>query len=686
MAMVRARLFFLLTIVLIGMLIIALRLTQLQAFESSHWRDKSRSFAYRHYIIPTMRGPIVDRFGRILAVDEPCYNLAINYQAMNRDRQWITDTALRRLEKQYHTRSAIVGHLSGERHKILARLNRMPQRIAALCKLPVSAVLSAFDTIRARMQILRQDVWVYRYRQSHRHFSGSPADLDMQLAQANSLDLAEDREAHTIVPDISRTVAFYVAKHARHFPGIVVKSSTHRVYPFNSISAQIIGSMQPVTAAAVKADPFRLPHFIPGSLRDSRGNLSGYLPGDLMGGSGVEAACEKQLRGSRGVGVVDLDGKPLALDHRNPVPGSRVTLTIDADLEKQLVGQIMNPAHPMLLINGHMHPMALVAMSIRTNRVLVMLSLPSYNLNGFHQHYAKILRQPHHPLLDRADEGVFPPGSIVKPLEASYALTHQVITPQTIIDCRGYLFPGHPNIFRCWAYPYGHGPIDVVHAIEESCDVYFYTVGMRLGFDRVVHVYRDYGLGLPTGIGLPDESAGMLPTARPGKQTQTQYIDSIFMGIGQGPMAVTPLQMANAYTAMLRGGVWMPPIIIRGVPHPRSRRFYLNPSALSAVRQGMYLVTHGARGTAPVMGGSGLDASGKTGTAQTSEQKIINGKTTVVKGDDGWFVGFAPSGDPRYVVVGMVEMGGEGGATAAPIVRQCMLDMQARGYLPRMNH
>ncbi len=684
--MVRVRLFFLLSVVLFSMLIIALRLTQLQALESTQWRDKSRSFAYQHYIIPTMRGPIVDRFGRILAVDEPCYNLAINYQAMNRDRQWITDTALRRLEKRYKTRAAIFAHLSQERHRLLQRLNHMPQRIATLCKLPLSAVLSAFDTIRARMQILRQDVWVYRYRKKHSHFGSSPADLDMQLAQANSLDLAEDREAHTIVPDISRQVAFYFAKHAREFPGIVIISSTHRVYPFNSISAQVIGAMEPVTAAAVRSDPFRLPHFLSGSLRDSKGNLAGYLPGDLMGGSGVEAACEKQLRGTRGVGVVDLGGKPLPIDHRNPIPGHRVTLTIDADLEKQLAQQIMDPAHPMLLIKGQIHPMAIVAMSIHTNRVLVMLSLPSYNLNGFHRHYAKILQEPHHPLLDRVDSGVFPPGSIIKPLEAAYALTHHVITPQTIIDCRGYLFPGHPNIFRCWSYPYGHGPLDVVHAIEESCDVYFYTVGMRLGFDQVVNAYHLYGLGSRTGIGLPDESAGMLPTPRVGRETHTEYINSIFMGIGQGPLAVTPLQMANGFTAMLRGGLWMPPILIRGIPHPKPRRFYLNPSAIETVRQGMYLVTHGARGTAPIVGESGLNASGKTGTAQTTEPERVDGKMKVVKGDDGWFVGFAPSGDPRYVVVAMVEMGGEGGAVAAPIVRQCMLDMQARGYLPRMNH
>ncbi len=684
--MVRVRLFFLLSVVLLGMTIIALRLTQLQAFEAVHWRAKSRSFAYRHYIIPTMRGPIVDRFGRILAVDEPCYNLAINYQAMNRDRQWITDTALRRLEKKYKTRAAIFAHLSRERRKLLHRLRLMPQRIANLCHLPLSTVLSAFDTIRARMQILRQDVWVYRYRRKHEHFGGSPADLDMQLAQANRLDLAEDREAHTIVPDISRNIAFYFAKHASEYPGIVIISSTHRVYPFNSISAQMIGALEPVTAAAVRADPFRLPHFIAGTLRDTRGNLGGYLPGDLMGGSGVEAACETQLRGTRGVRVVNLDGKPLAMDYRKPIPGRRVTLTIDADLEQELVKQIMDPAHPMLMINGQMHPMALVAMSIHTNHVLVMLSLPSYNLNGFHRHYAQILREPGHPLLNRTDSGVFPPGSIVKPLEASWALTHDVITPQTIIDCRGYLFPGHPNIFRCWSYPYGHGPIDVVHAIEESCDVYFYTVGMTLGFDRVVHVYRDYGLGSLTGIGLPDESRGMLPTPRPGTETQTERINSIFMGIGQGPMAVTPLQMANAFTAMLRGGVWMPPILIRGIPHPKPRRFYLNPSALATVHRGMYLVTHGAQGTAPVVGQSGLDASGKTGTAQTREIKKIDGKMKVIKGDDGWFVGFAPSDNPRYVVVGMVEMGGEGGATAAPIVRKCMLDMQALGYLPRMNH
>ncbi len=684
--MIRVRLFFLLSVVVVCMCIIAARLTVLQALESSKWQDKSRSFTYRHYLIPTMRGPIVDRFGRYLAVDEPCYNLAINYQAMNRDRQWITYTALRRLEKKYKSRAAIFSHLHAERKKILAQLARMPRLIALHCRRPLSTVLKAFDTIRARMQILRQDVWTIRYGRKHPHIGGSPADLDMQLAQANSLDLAEAHEAHTVLANISAQTAFYFEKHAPDYPGLSIIASTHRVYPFKSVSAQIIGSLQPVTAVAEKGDPLRLPHFVPGSLRDSRGNLSGYLPGDLMGGSGIEAACEKQLRGVRGVRVVGLDGRALHMDHRIPVPGRRITLTIDAGLEQQLLRQIFDPAHPMLLIKGQIHPFAIVAISIPTNRVLVMLSLPAYNLNGFHRHYSKILATPDHPLIDRADAGVFPPGSIAKPLLASYALTHHVITPQTIIDCRGYLFPGHPNIFRCWSYPYGHGPIDVVHALEASCDVYFYTVGMRLGLAQIVHIDRDFGLGSATGIGLPDESAGMLPNPRPGPESQTERINSIFMGIGQGPMAVTPLQMANAYTTLLRGGVWMPPVLIRGVPHALPRRFYLSPHALTVVRQGMYLVTHGGRGTAPIMRGGNLDASGKTGTAQTREQKLVHGKMTIIKGDDGWFVGFAPSNDPRYVVVGMVELGGEGGATAAPIVRQCMLDMQARGYLPKVAH
>ena len=149
-------------------------------------------------------------------------------------------------------------------------------------------------------------------------------------------------------------------------------------------------------------------------------------------------------------------------------------------------------------------------------------------------------------------------------------------------------------------------------------------------------------------------------------------------------MDVTPLQMANAYAAMMRGGIWMPPHLIQGLAQKPPHRVPMDPSAMSAIEQGMYLVVHGPNGTAPVLK-MNLAVAGKTGTAQMSKVMMLNGKRTVVKGDDAWFAGYAPANQPRYAFAAVVDMGGDGGNHAGPVVRQCLLDMEQDGYLPDLD-
>lgn len=206
-------------------------------------------------------------------------------------------------------------------------------------------------------------------------------------------------------------------------------------------------------------------------------------------------------------------------------------------------------------------------------------------------------------------------------------MTQGVITPQTVMNCGPELFPNHPNVFRDDSYPYGRGPTDVVSGIEESCDVFFYTVGMKLGLTRLVAGYRSYGLGSPTGIGLAEETGGYLPPTDNSISKIKRLDDAIMMGIGQGPIAVTPLQMANGYTALLRGGLWRQPQLIEQLHRPPPRKININTSYLKYIYKGMYLVVHGPLGTANTVNftlpveGKPARANSRTGPAKRQDNR-----------------------------------------------------------------
>ncbi|HTV48325.1 MAG TPA: penicillin-binding transpeptidase domain-containing protein [Phycisphaerae bacterium] len=688
--MLKRRLVLVLIFSAAALLIIGARLAELQLAEAQQFRNQALNFSYRHFMIPTVRGSIVDCKGRYLAVEEPCYNLAIQYEAMNEDDEWITQEAVRELKAENGTltRKQILALLPQKRELIAQELDAMPAAIAQLCGISVESVNAQYDVIRQRMQLLREDVWTIRYSHQGPSDLGATADdLDMELGVAENVDLAPMHEPQTIVPHISDQVALYLRKHGGPFPGLVVVPSTYRVYPMNSVAAQVIGSVGPVSAKIFEANTFELPELIPGTLTDTVGNLKGYLPGDLAGISGVELAAENMLHGVRGVRVVNLDGQELPADRRNPTPGQTVHLTIDAGLQSDLQNDLLNPNNQFLTsADGQVHNAAVTVLSLADSHVLLMLSVPTYDLNTFHDQFGALASDNNFPMLNRAAGGAFPPGSTIKPLVAAIATTDGVISHDTIIDCGPYLFPGHPDSFRDWTYPLGHGAIDMPTAIEQSCDVYFYTVGMRLGLARLTDGLRSFGLGATTGVGLPEESAGFLPNVDVLENNALAVrTDPIFMGIGQGPISATPLQMATAYAALLRGGLWIAPQLIQGLGPQPQRQIQLNTDELAYIRQGMYLVVHGSSGTAHALQ-MNIAVAGKTGTAQTSERITQDGKTTVLHANDGWFVGYVPADNPQYVIAAVVEMtGGEGGSTAAPIVRQCIIDMEKHNYLPQVD-
>src|SRR5271170_7585077 len=317
--MLKRRLILVLILAAMALGVVGIRLADLQLAQAQEFRNQALNFSYRHFMIPTVRGSIVDCKGRFLAVEEPCYNLAIQYQAMNEDDQWITQQAVEELQaenkKLTHNQILASPELAGRREHVAEQLEAMPAAIARLCGISVEDVNAQFDVIRARMQLLREDVWTLRYsHQSPADMGASTGDPDVELGVAENVDLAQMHEPQAVVPNISDEVADYLRKHADEFPGLVVVSSTHRIYPMNSVAAQVIGAVGPVNDNLLKANTFVLPELIPGTLNDTLGNLKGYLPGDLAGTSGVEEAAENLLHGVRGVRVVNLDGQQVGAD------------------------------------------------------------------------------------------------------------------------------------------------------------------------------------------------------------------------------------------------------------------------------------------------------------------------------------------------------------------------------------
>jgi penicillin-binding protein 2 len=345
-----------------------------------------------------------------------------------------------------------------------------------------------------------------------------------------------------------------------------------------------------------------------------------------------------------------------------------------------------------------------------------MISSPSYDPNAMDQNRLALIHDEYrHPLTNRALES-YQPGSTVKPLLATAGLTEGVITPETTIVCNGYLFPDRPKSFRCSIYVETnfratHGPLQLEDAIAQSCNIYFYTLGGRLGIDRITNWFKAYGFGQDTGCEL-HEDEGSLPNLSGRRDPTEDGTEALLLGIGESHVAVTPLQMANAYATLLRGGLAISPRIVLGNPPQRQQRFQLDPNVVATVRAGMEGVV--TRGTAKeIFRGMHLPIAGKTGTADTSRpafddngQPLYDTSRPILDvtghprldadgrplyhrasqpGTDAWFVAYAPADNPQYVVAAVMEFGGFGGKAAAPMVKEALLQMERHGYLEKMD-
>ncbi len=464
-----------------------------------------------------------------------------------------------------------------------------------------------------------------------------------------------------IVDDASLAQVAAVAAHRLDLPDVVVEEVPTRQYPTDAMAAHLFGYVGEATDAQVESQ--------------------GLSSGDIVGQSGIERVYNKYLMGDDGARrvVVNSTGREIrTLEEIPPTEGRRLQLTVDYDVQKAAEDGFRASG-----FNG-----AAVVLDPRNGDVLAFTSLPAYDPNAFaagidRATWAALNTDELRPLQDRAIQGRYSPGSTFKMAVALAGLEEGIITPDFKAHCAGGAnFYG--RTFKCWKKG-GHGAIDLRHAIEQSCDVFFYTVGNMVGVDRINKWATLLGLGVKSGIDLPNEVQGLVPSTqwKREKLHEKWYAgETISVAIGQGQVSVTPVSMAVYMATLANGGTRVTPHVLKAIdegrgwkpvpPPPPQSTVTIQPEWLQAVRDGLWLVVNGAGtgGNARIVG---KDVCGKTGTAQviSNQGRQAAGMQRKDLRDNGWFVFFAPRDNPEIAGVVFAEHG-EHGTNAATIAKHIM--------------
>jgi len=443
-------------------------------------------------------------------------------------------------------------------------------------------------------------------------------------------------------------VARFSAEQLEH-PEFDIDVGHLRVYRHGPLTSHILGYLGEVTQ------------------EDLQNPELDYKPGDLEGRRGVERAFESRLRGTDGerVVVVDSRGRPRD-DYRrtSAAAGADLNLTLDLELQQEAARYFEDRVG------------AAVALDPRNGDVVVMVSAPSYNPNRFarrldRSEWQALLEAPHNPLQNRALQNTHSPGSLFKIVVATAGLTEGVVTESDSVFCGGSTRV-YNRRFRCWKQA-GHGWMRLRDAIKESCDVYFYHLGQKLGITNIAKYARLFGLGTKSGIDIAGEKAGLVPDpdwSQRARGTVWYPGETISVAIGQGPLLATPLQVASMMAILANGGQQVRPRLDRDAAASQPEQLALDPQALAVVRDALWAVVN-EKGTGARARVEGANVAGKTGTVQVVEQKtwIRSEDLPFDQRDHAWFASFAPVENPELVVVVFVEHGGKGSQAAAPLAK-----------------
>ena len=437
-------------------------------------------------------------------------------------------------------------------------------------------------------------------------------------------------------------------------PGVLVEVEPQRVYPTSRFAAHLLGYVREVS--------------------DEQMRQGRHRRGDLVGQSGLERLLDDYLRGQDGGEQVEVDalGRPIRVIRRQePLPGAHVMTTVDRRIQEVAEQAMGEQAGSVVVLDP------------RSGDLLAMTSNPAFPLEQFtgtldRETWLRLVKDPHHPLLNRAIQSQYAPGSLFKLIIAAAALEEGVTTPFDRLRCAPRFQLGQWT-FKNWEDK-DWGDIDLYQAIVRSCNTFFYQLGLKVGIETMARYARKFGLGLATDIPLAGEKVGLIPTpewkrGRSGGRWHPG--DTINVSIGQGQVLVTPLQVARMMSAIANGGILWRPRLVQRVESPDGQLRYAEPSLVTGtvnlspvvwafLRRSLWgVVNDGGTGAAARL--ARVSVAGKTGTAQTVRD------SDATKGQDhAWFAAYAPSDDPTVVVVVLVERGGKGGQAAAPIARRIL--------------
>jgi len=467
-----------------------------------------------------------------------------------------------------------------------------------------------------------------------------------------------------------------LAARLHHLPGVDVEAGSYRQYPYAELTSHLIGYL---------------------SLARKKDLDAGYLPTEFIGRTGVEKSFETQLHGQPGhqQEEVDARGRRVAVVKRTPpVMGDRIQLALDIDVQKAASDALGKRTG------------AVVVMDVKTGGIIAMLSQPGYDTNRFitgleSEQWNAWLNNPERPLLNRATQAAYPPASTFKLVTALGALKNNIPLANGSTFCPGYLELADRKL-HCWKH-IGHGKVTLNSALVQSCDVYFYQLGDRLGMAAISDAAHEWGLGEKTQIDLSPEARGIIPTHQPymmaafksshTKRKKWYRGETMITAIGQGLLTVTPLQMARLAAAIANGGKVLKPQLLADIQAEVLHQVDIKPEQLQKVQQAMRGVVLNPHGTAHrVLSKAAWTVAGKTGTAQVvkilrNEKKGLSKDELLRRHrDHAWFMGYAPYDNPKIAIAVFVEHGGHGGSSAGPVaaaIIETMAAKQARPGIPR---
>ncbi|CAG35812.1 probable penicillin-binding protein 2 [Desulfotalea psychrophila LSv54] len=467
--------------------------------------------------------------------------------------------------------------------------------------------------------------------------------------------------------DVDWETLAYLENHNYNFSGVRIEVQPVRVYHYQDLAANVIGYLGSISKKSLEKSDHAI-----------------YRGGDIVGKSGMEKLREADLRGQKGQRISEVNAKGFEqrlLNKIEPLPGKDVYLTIDAGLQ-QTAEALMDASHKA----G-----AVVVMEVKTGRILVAASTPSIHLEDFiggisQKNWAKLRDNTERtPLINKVVQANYPPGSVYKMVTAMAALAEGIIDSESTIYCPGSYHFGNRR-YGCWKRS-GHGDMNLKQALAQSCDVYFYQLGERLGVDKLAEYAKKFGLGSRSGIEMEHEKGGLIPTMawkKRVKKRRWQDGETLSVAIGQGFNLTTPLQIC-LMTSMLatHGKLYKPQLVEKvvdssGLPVETFHPILLQElkgleKYFDMIQVGMEEVVQGKRGTGRRSRIKGIDIAGKTGSAQvvhlSKSKGMKDNEIPYKERDHAWFTGFAPADNPEIAITVLVEHGLHGGSVAGPVAR-----------------